>query len=308
MSTRRTYLTCCLLLLLITVTSFLFGGYGRKQEFIQTGDRSFAVHAGTLFLSVGILPTLIALSLACGGLGCIQDWVVLPGAMKRILAYLFAAGILLLGVADYTWVESNIGDELFRIRVSRWIGFPGIISLTFPVLLDLYGLGRHAFRTNGGNRLQRPSKITGEKDMRAAKCYALGGLLLIMWVLLRSYFWRPPWLEPRAVGLSGVSAGLFTWPLAAALGAAALFLSVLQSLVAIHERIKLAGGIAYFAGASLFLVSLYGDLLREQPWKNSIRWTTATGLAILLIVLLLNLVGMLRSREKPERDISLAAD
>lgn len=144
--------------------------------------------------------------------------------------------------------------------------------------------------------------------MKAAKLYALGGLLLILLSVLR-YFWLGwPWQELRGLGMAENSARIFTWPLGAALGAAALFLSILQSRVAIHERIKVAGGIAYFVGAVLFLGSLYWDLLRELPWKNSMSWPTAVGLALLLAVLLVNFVGMLCKQEIPARDVSPAAD
>jgi hypothetical protein len=251
---------------------------------------------------------LIACSVACGGLGCIQGWIALPEMLKRILAYLVTAGILLMGVAAYIR-SSTAGNDYYHVSDrARWIGFWGFSFLVMPLVFHLCGIGRQTFRQNGGNRAPQSLTNLEERSMKAAKLYAVGGLLLILWVFLRAFWSGWPWEEARAMGLSSVMAGLFTWPLGAALGAAALFLSAFQSLVAVHERIKLAGGITYFVGAVVFLLSLYGDLLRERPWDDPIRWTTATGLALLLVVLLLNLVGMFRNQEIPAREVPLRAD
>ena len=308
MGTRRVYFTCCLLLLIFAATLFLLGGYAAKRESIQLGDRHFLVLASSFLLSVSILPILIAFSIACGGLGCIQDRIALREILKRILAYLFMAGILFAGVGAYVRGRA-VRDDYYRVfDEARWVGFLGLIFLALPVLFHLYGFGRHAFRESVENRVQQPLTVSEEKSMKAAKLYALGGLLLILSVLLRAFWSGWPWQEERVAGLSAAMAGLFTWPLGAALGTAALFLSVLQSLVAIHERIKLTAGITYFVGASLFLSSLYADLLREQPWDVPIRWPTATGLSLLLAVFLLNLVGMLRHQEQPARDVPLETD
>jgi hypothetical protein len=308
MSTKKTYFICGLFLLLIAITLFLLGGYNAKREIIQIGDRRFLSVASTFLLSASLLPMLIACSVACGGLGCIQSWIAFPEILKRIIAYLFTAGLLLMSVAGYVR-GSAAGDDYHDVfDAARWIGVWGFILLALPLLFHLYGFGRHAFRQNGGNRAPQSLTVHEEKNMKAAKLYAVGGLVLILWVLLRAFWSGWPWEEDRVVGLSRVMAGLFTWPLGAALGAAALFLAVLQSLVAIHERFKVAGGITYFVGVGVFLGSLYLDLLRERPFDNPISWTTGAGLALLLVVFLLNLVGILRNREIATREVALGAE
>lgn len=308
MSTAKSYFVCCLLLLLTAIVLFLVGGYDPHQEAIQIRDRYYFSVTSTLLLCATILPMLVAFAVACGGLGCIQAWIAFPELLKRSLAYLFTAGILLTGAGAYVR-GSGAGDDYYLVfDEARWVVYWGFIFLTLPVLLHLYGFGRRAFRKNEGKRVLRPSEIAGVTNMKAAKLYGLGGLLLIFWVLMRGFWPGWPWEEEWAIGLSGVMAGLFTWPLGAALGAAALFLSVLQSQVAIHERIKVAGAIAYFVGAVIFLGFLYIDLLRDRPFTIPISWTTGAGLALLLVVLLLNLVGILRNRELPASEAALRVD
>ena len=132
--------------------------------------------------------------------------------------------------------------------------------------------------------------------MKAAKFYALGGLFLVFWALMRTFDWQLPWLDRYVYGLSIFYARMLTWTLGAVLGAVALFLGAMQAQVAWGERTRRNVAVVYFFGAVLFLLSFYDDLqgLRSE---ETMSWPTATGLAILLAVLVLNMIGMVRHHE-----------
>lgn len=289
MSTRKTYFYCGLWLLLLAVSLFLVGGLGAKRQVIQASERQFIVVASSLLVALNVVPLLACCSLACGGLGGIQRWVAFPEALKRVLAYLFAAGIVLQGLAGLIrGISVRIDFEEANYHEGWWIGLWGFVLIALVVVFQLYGIAR---------RRSAPQREASGGNMRAAKFYAVGGLLLILWVLMRAFlaFWGGwPWQVPRVVGESGALAGLFTWPLGAALGAAALFLSVLQPQIRVHERIKMAAGIVYFFGIFFMLSGLSFDLLREVPFDKPISWDTGVGVALVVAVLLVNLVGLFR--------------
>ena len=140
------------------------------------------------------------------------------------------------------------------------------------------------------------------------RVYALCGLLVILWMTLRISLWVWPWREPSSEGFSAVFASVMTYPITVALGAAALFLSVLQPAIRLAERIKLAGAILYFSGTAVFFFSLFEDMRRDRPWDTSISWPSKTGLILLLAALMLNLIGMMRQREVPANHGAVSAD
>lgn len=282
-----------LIILLTLLALALASPYGRQQSTIEVEPRHYAVIVGDPQIAVYVLPLLLSLAAALGGVGSIQSRVALPNLIRRSVAWAFAFGMAFHGLAHYWLATNNVFDFHTRNAEARWIGFAGTVLLLCTLLANIVGLVRHR-RVSAVMAQQESVDRLGGTDM-TARIYAWGGLLLLLWMTLRISQWVWPWLPLRSVGLTAFNAAMFTYPLTIALGAVALLLSQLQSSILLAPRLKAAGAVLYLSGTAVFCFSMFEDLRRDRPWDTPFSWSTSFGLALLLLALLVNLIGLIRN-------------
>lgn len=306
MSLGKPYYLAGLAFLLLLCTIALAAAYGKGQTTTEISPHYYVTEPGDFETVLLVFPLLIAFAATTGGLGCIQPRIALPQIIRGSGAWALAAGIICHGIAPYRRF-SGLQFELERFHEAQWIGFLGTVLILYSLFVNFFGLLRHSWKRRH-NLAGSPSAWIGGTDTMTARVYALGGLMIILWMTVRISLWVLPWREPSWEGSSAVFASVMTYPITVALGAAALFLSVLQPAIRLAERVKLAGAILYFCGTAVFFFSLFEDMRRTRPWDSPIDWPAKAGLILLLAALLLNVIGMIRQREIPADHSATAAD
>ncbi len=294
MKPRKTYFACGLLLLLLSCAAFLIGGQSVRPEVTQLNHRHFLVRSGLNELSVILIPMLISCGAVCGALGCIQPWVALPLALKRLGAILFTGGIGLLSAASV--IVATVTDYSAELMKMRWTAFAGYLLIAATILLNILGLAFHGVGRIAQGNLEKHQKAEGV-TMKAAKLYSLGGLLMILSAFTRAFWPGWPWEVEMTAGLTFTIAILWASNAGAALGASAFFLAAMQSYIPFHERLKMFVAIAYLVGSGVFLISLRADMIQERWFDSPMSWTTTCGLAVIVSALLANMIGVLRQHE-----------
>lgn len=132
----------------------------------------------------------------------------------------------------------------------------------------------------------------------AVKVYIVGSLLFLLYELCLLWYGYWPWEVEQVSGLPSVQAALLATPTALALGVLGVLLGCLQPRLGMSGRLKLACGVVYLGGTLIFSKALRVHLFREGFLSVELSLLSLAGLALLVLALGVNLVGVLRYRHE----------
>jgi len=291
MQLGKPYFVTGLTLLVLACGLALAAQFGDGRTSTEVEKNLYTVQPGYSEIAIVTLPFVLAASTFLAGLGGIQEQIKIAQTIQGSALWAAGAGVVFLGMMPW-WAGRSSPFDPTGLTEAQWLGFVGSVLFFYALMVNFIGNMRYfAELRRGGARTSFP----GGKPMLAAKVYACGGLLVVLLVVLRVGLDLSPWRD-WVSGLSTVMARLFVYPIATALGAASLLLSVMQPTLQIPGWARTAGAFLYFIGAGLCLVFLPEDLRRDSRWET-MSWPTAAGLALLLVALSINLIGALRSGE-----------